>query len=60
MDRGAEMIAREVRNFNDINTTVPRITRHMRLPVFRYAALDPYILAAGPKIAPLVRLSRMA
>jgi hypothetical protein len=41
---GAEMIAREVQNFNDVNSAaIPRITRHLRLPSFRYAALDPYI-----------------
>jgi hypothetical protein len=39
----AEMIAREVRNFNDINSAaIPRITRHLRLPAFRYSGLDPY------------------
>jgi chromosome segregation ATPase len=38
----AEMIARQVRNFNDVGTPVPRITVQLRLPAFRYAALDPY------------------
>jgi hypothetical protein len=38
----SEMIALEVRSFNDINAAVPRITRHLRLPAFRYAALAPY------------------
>ena len=40
---GAEMIARQVQNFNDINSAaIPRITRHLRLPAFRYSGLDPY------------------
>jgi hypothetical protein len=39
----AELIAREVRNFNDVGAAVPpRFTRHQRLPAFRYAPLDPY------------------
>jgi hypothetical protein len=38
----AEMIARQVQNFNDVGRPVPRITVQMRLPAFRYAALDPY------------------
>jgi hypothetical protein len=37
------MIAREIQNFNDINSAaIPRITVHLRLPAFRHAALDPY------------------
>ena len=38
----AELIARKLRNFNDGTADIPRITRHMRLPAFKYAALDPY------------------
>ena len=38
----AEMIARQVQNFNDVNTPVPRITLQLRLPSFRYAPLEPY------------------
>jgi hypothetical protein len=41
---GAEMIARQIQNFNDINNAaIPCITRHLRLPAFRYSGLDPYI-----------------
>lgn len=33
---GAEMIARQIRNFNDVAAAVPpRITRHLRLPAFQ-------------------------
>jgi hypothetical protein len=39
---GAEMIARQVRNFNDIATPVPRITLQLRLPAFRYSVQRPY------------------
>jgi hypothetical protein len=40
---GVEMIARQIENFNNTNSAViPRITRHLRLPAFRYAPLDPY------------------
>jgi chromosome segregation ATPase len=39
----AEMIAREVRSFNDVSANIPRITARLRLPAFRYSGLDPYI-----------------
>ena len=42
----------QVQNFNDINAAVPRITRHMRLPAFRHALLDPYTWPPARKIAP--------
>ncbi|OLB72059.1 MAG: hypothetical protein AUI16_21490 [Alphaproteobacteria bacterium 13_2_20CM_2_64_7] len=38
----AELIARKLRNFNDGTGDIPRITKHMRLPSFRYDALDLY------------------
>jgi hypothetical protein len=38
----AELIARNLRNFNDGTADIPKITQQMRLPAFRYAALDPY------------------
>jgi hypothetical protein len=40
---GAELIARQLNSFFDGTADVPRIVRHMSLPAFRYAALDPYI-----------------
>jgi hypothetical protein len=36
-------LARDLKSFFDGTGDVPRITKHMRLPAFRYAALDPYI-----------------
>jgi hypothetical protein len=39
----AELVARQLKNFFDGTGDVPRITRHMRLPAFRYVALEPYI-----------------
>ena len=38
----AELIARNLRNFNDGTADIPRITKHMRLPAFQYAGLSPY------------------
>jgi hypothetical protein len=39
---GAEIIARELRGFNDGTGNIPRITEQLRLPAFRYVGLDPY------------------
>ena len=39
---GAEMIARELRGFNDGTANVPRITQQMRLPAFKYLGQEPY------------------
>jgi hypothetical protein len=47
----AELVARQLKNFFDGTADVPRITKHMRLPAFRYAPLQPYTWAAGPKVA---------
>src|SRR5262249_4051697 len=40
----AEVVARQLSNSNFVDgpSNIPRITQHMRLPAFRYAALDPY------------------
>jgi hypothetical protein len=38
----AELIARQRKSFFDGTANIPRIAEHMRLPAFRYAALDPY------------------
>jgi hypothetical protein len=38
----AELIARKLRNFNDVTADIPRITEHMRLPAFKYVGRDPY------------------
>jgi chromosome segregation ATPase len=37
----AELIARKLRNFNDGTADIPRITKHMRLPAFRYSGQNP-------------------
>ena len=39
----AELVARQLSNFFDGPTNIPRIAQHMRLPAFRYVALEPYI-----------------
>jgi len=39
---GAEMVARQVPNFNDVTASVPRITERLRLPAFRYSGQRPY------------------
>jgi chromosome segregation ATPase len=38
----AELVARQLSNFVDGPSNIPRITWHMRLPAFRYAPLEPY------------------
>src|SRR5262249_953069 len=38
----AELVARQLSNFVDGPSNIPRITWHMRLPAFRYVRLDPY------------------
>src|SRR5262249_9666074 len=38
----AELIARRLPSFFDGTADIPRITKHMRLPSFKYAGLDPY------------------
>jgi hypothetical protein len=38
----AELVARQLKSLFDGPTNIPRIAQHMRLPAFRYAALDPY------------------
>jgi hypothetical protein len=43
----AELIARRLRNFNDGTADIPRITKHMRLPVFRYSGQNPYAWPRG-------------
>jgi hypothetical protein len=35
-------MARKLDSFFDGTADIPRIARHMRLPAFKYAALDPY------------------
>ena len=40
---GAELVARELNSFFDGTADIPRITRHLRLPAFRYSGRDPYI-----------------
>jgi hypothetical protein len=42
-------VARQLSNFFGGATKLPRIAQHMRLPAFRYAALDPYTWPAAPK-----------
>jgi hypothetical protein len=42
VDGERRIIARQLKNFFDGPTNIPRIAQHMRLPAFRYAALDPY------------------
>jgi hypothetical protein len=42
-------VARQLSNFFDGATNIPRIAQHMRLPAFRYAALDPYTWPAARK-----------
>ena len=37
-----ELVARQLKSFFDGTGDIPRITKHMRLPAFQYAALDPY------------------
>jgi hypothetical protein len=44
----AELVARKLRSFNDGTADIPRITKHLRLPSFRYAALDPYTWPRSP------------
>jgi molecular chaperone GrpE (heat shock protein) len=39
---GAELVARQLKSFFDGTANIPRITKHMRLPAFQYAGLDPY------------------
>jgi hypothetical protein len=36
------VFARGLKNFFDGTADIPRITKHMHLPAFRYAALDPF------------------
>jgi hypothetical protein len=38
----AELVARQLNSFFDGPSNIPRIAQHMRLPAFRYAALEPY------------------
>src|SRR5262249_36412722 len=38
----AELVARQLKSFFDGTGDIPRITKHMRLPAFQYAGLDPY------------------
>jgi hypothetical protein len=38
----AELVARQLSNFFDGTADIPRITKHMRLPAFRYSGRDPY------------------
>jgi hypothetical protein len=38
----SEVMARKLDSFFDGTADIPRIARHMRLPAFKYAALDPY------------------
>src|SRR5262245_12674631 len=38
----AELVARQLGNFVDGPSDIPRITWHMRLPAFQYAGLRPY------------------
>jgi chromosome segregation ATPase len=38
----AELVARGLGTFVDGTATVPRITRQLRLPAFKYSALNPY------------------
>jgi hypothetical protein len=33
---------RGLRSFNDGTADIPRITKHLRLPAFQYAGLEPY------------------
>jgi hypothetical protein len=42
-------VARQLSNFFDGATNIPRIAQHMRLPAFRYATLDPYTWPAARK-----------
>jgi hypothetical protein len=39
----AELMARDLRGFNDGTATIPRITEQMRLPAFRYSGRDPHM-----------------
>ena len=39
---GAELVARKLRSFFDGTADIPRITRHMRLPAFKYSGHAPY------------------
>jgi hypothetical protein len=41
----AELVARQLKSFLDGTGDVPHITRHMRLPSFKYAGRDPYMWA---------------
>jgi hypothetical protein len=38
----AELVTRQLESFFDGTGDVPRITKHMRLPAFQYAGLNPY------------------
>jgi hypothetical protein len=38
----SELIARQLKNWVDGPSNIPRITHYLRLPAFRYVALDPY------------------
>jgi hypothetical protein len=38
----AELIARQLKNWVDGPSNIPRIIHYLRLPAFRFAALDPY------------------
>jgi hypothetical protein len=38
----SEVMARKLDSFFDGTADIPRIARHMRLPAFKYAALEPY------------------
>jgi alkylation response protein AidB-like acyl-CoA dehydrogenase len=38
----AELVARQLKSFFDGTGDVTRITKHMRLPAFQHAGLDPY------------------
>lgn len=40
--RGAELVARDLRGFNDGTANVPRIIGELRLPAFEYNRHDPY------------------
>ena len=40
--RGAELVARDLRGFNDGTANVPRIIAELRLPAFEYNRHDPY------------------
>jgi hypothetical protein len=38
----AELVARQLKSFFDGTGGVPRISKHIRVPAFQYAGLDPY------------------